>query len=186
MPTDSVFAAELPWPDYDSRVRDGAVPILIPIGSMEQHGHHMPMHVDVLTHRIRPAGGGRSRWAGRATLHLRLQVPSKIRRGQSPARNDQPRRRHAGLGATRRHQGIRPPRRAQNMPRQRPLRELLVHHRGYRPCAPRAQVERHRRHQDRGAFLLGLRRQGDDHSRLYPGGFTGWDLPSTAACWRRR
>lgn len=48
MPTDSVFAAELPWPDYDSRVRDGAVPILIPIGSMEQHGHHMPMHVDVL------------------------------------------------------------------------------------------------------------------------------------------
>jgi creatinine amidohydrolase len=42
------FAAELPWPDYHARVRDGGTPILIPIGAMEQHGHHMPMHVDVL------------------------------------------------------------------------------------------------------------------------------------------
>ena len=48
MPADTVFAAELPWPDYDARVRDGSVPIFIPIGSMEQHGCHMPMHVDVL------------------------------------------------------------------------------------------------------------------------------------------
>jgi creatinine amidohydrolase len=45
---DTVFAAELSWPDYDRRVRDGSTPILLPIGSMEQHGHHMPMHVDVL------------------------------------------------------------------------------------------------------------------------------------------
>lgn len=45
---DSVFAAELSWPGYHARVRDGSVPILLPIGSMEQHGHHMPMHVDVL------------------------------------------------------------------------------------------------------------------------------------------
>src|SRR3546814_12883906 len=48
MLVDSVFAVELPWPEYERRVRDGAVPILLPIGSMEQHGHHMPMHVDVL------------------------------------------------------------------------------------------------------------------------------------------
>lgn len=45
---DSVFAAELSWPDYHRRVRDGAVPMLLPVGSMEQHGHHLPMHVDVL------------------------------------------------------------------------------------------------------------------------------------------
>lgn len=44
----SSFAAELTWPVYDKAVRDGATPILIPIGSMEQHGHHMPLHVDVL------------------------------------------------------------------------------------------------------------------------------------------
>jgi creatinine amidohydrolase len=44
----TVFAAELPWPDYQAAIADGATPILIPVGSMEQHGHHMPLHVDVL------------------------------------------------------------------------------------------------------------------------------------------
>lgn len=48
MKKDTVFAAELAWPDYQNRVAKGSVPILIPLGSMEQHGHHMPMHVDVL------------------------------------------------------------------------------------------------------------------------------------------
>lgn len=48
MPQETVFAAELSWSDYDARVRDGSVPILLPLGSMEQHGHHMPMNVDVL------------------------------------------------------------------------------------------------------------------------------------------
>lgn len=44
----SVFAAELCWPDYNAAVKGGQTAILIPLGSMEQHGHHMPMHVDVL------------------------------------------------------------------------------------------------------------------------------------------
>jgi hypothetical protein len=44
----TAFASELTWPDYDAAVRHGQTPILIPIGSMEQHGHHMPLHVDVL------------------------------------------------------------------------------------------------------------------------------------------
>ncbi len=48
MTKSTVFAAEMPWPDYQKRVQGGDVPILIPLGSMEQHGHHMPMHVDVL------------------------------------------------------------------------------------------------------------------------------------------
>lgn len=48
MPHPSAFAAELSWPDYHVAVRDGTTPILIPLGSMEQHGHHMPLHVDVL------------------------------------------------------------------------------------------------------------------------------------------
>ena len=42
------FAAEMPWPDFHARMKDGKTPILIPLGSMEQHGHHMPLHVDVL------------------------------------------------------------------------------------------------------------------------------------------
>ena len=48
MPMQSAFAAELAWPDYHARVRGGRTPILLPLGSMEQHGCHMPMHVDVL------------------------------------------------------------------------------------------------------------------------------------------
>lgn len=48
MAQDTVFAAELAWPEYQRRVARGGLPILIPLGSMEQHGHHMPMHVDVL------------------------------------------------------------------------------------------------------------------------------------------
>jgi len=48
MPKNTVFASELPWPDYHAAVKDGDTTILIPIGSMEQHGHHMPLHVDVL------------------------------------------------------------------------------------------------------------------------------------------
>lgn len=48
MNTKTSFAAEMPWPRYNDLVKDGQTPILIPIGSMEQHGHHMPMHVDVL------------------------------------------------------------------------------------------------------------------------------------------
>ncbi len=48
MTTRSPFAADLPWPDYLTAVRDAKAPILIPLGSMEQHGHHMPLQVDVL------------------------------------------------------------------------------------------------------------------------------------------
>ena len=48
MSQDGPFAAEMPWPDFHARVKDGKTPILIPLGSMEQHGPHMPLHVDVL------------------------------------------------------------------------------------------------------------------------------------------
>lgn len=48
MSSHTVLAAEMPWPDYEAAVKDGHTPILIPLGSMEQHGHHMPLHVDVL------------------------------------------------------------------------------------------------------------------------------------------
>lgn len=48
MENNSVFAVERTWPQYKSLVEDGQTPILIPVGSMEQHGHHMAMNVDVL------------------------------------------------------------------------------------------------------------------------------------------
>ncbi|WP_295075788.1 creatininase [Tabrizicola sp.] len=48
MKHETAFASELTWPDYHAAVHNGGTPILIPLGSMEQHGHHMPLHVDVL------------------------------------------------------------------------------------------------------------------------------------------
>lgn len=44
----SVFVGELFWPDYHLRVKDGKTPVLVPVGSLEQHGPHMAMNVDVL------------------------------------------------------------------------------------------------------------------------------------------
>jgi creatinine amidohydrolase len=43
---ESVFMAELSWPQYRRKVEAGA-PILLPLGSTEQHGPHLPLNVDV-------------------------------------------------------------------------------------------------------------------------------------------
>jgi creatinine amidohydrolase len=44
----NVRIAELAWPEYDARVKDGQTMVLLPIGALEQHGHHMSMNPDVL------------------------------------------------------------------------------------------------------------------------------------------
>ena len=46
--TSSVMIGELAWPEYDRRVKDGQTMVLLPIGALEQHGHHMSMNPDVL------------------------------------------------------------------------------------------------------------------------------------------
>ncbi|MGO4831016.1 creatininase, partial [Rhizobiaceae sp. 2RAB30] len=44
---DTVFLAELPWPEAAKRIAAGA-PVFLPLGATEQHGHHMAMNVDVV------------------------------------------------------------------------------------------------------------------------------------------
>lgn len=44
----SVMIGELSWPEYDHLVKDGKTMVLLPIGALEQHGHHMSMNPDVL------------------------------------------------------------------------------------------------------------------------------------------
>jgi creatinine amidohydrolase len=44
---DSVFMAELSWPEYHSRIDQGA-PVFLPLGATEQHGPHMALNVDVV------------------------------------------------------------------------------------------------------------------------------------------
>ena len=45
--TDSVFYADLPWPEVEAHIKTGA-PIFLPLGATEQHGRHMALNVDVV------------------------------------------------------------------------------------------------------------------------------------------
>lgn len=45
--TDSVFYADLTWPEAEARVAAGA-PVFLPLGATEQHGRHMALGVDVI------------------------------------------------------------------------------------------------------------------------------------------
>jgi creatinine amidohydrolase len=46
--TSSVFVGELTWKEYEARVGEGNCVLMLPVGALEQHGHHMCMNVDVL------------------------------------------------------------------------------------------------------------------------------------------
>jgi creatinine amidohydrolase len=47
MPEDRILIAELTWMAYARRVAEGA-PVIIPVGSTEQHGPHLPLGCDAL------------------------------------------------------------------------------------------------------------------------------------------
>ncbi len=44
---DSVFMAELSWPQFAEKIAAGA-PVFLPLGATEQHGPHLPLNVDVI------------------------------------------------------------------------------------------------------------------------------------------
>jgi creatinine amidohydrolase len=44
---ESVFMAELSWPEWQEKIAGGAI-IFIPVGATEQHGPHLPLNVDVI------------------------------------------------------------------------------------------------------------------------------------------
>jgi len=44
---DSVLMAELSWPEWQARIAANT-PVLLPVGSTEQHGPHLPLGVDVV------------------------------------------------------------------------------------------------------------------------------------------
>jgi hypothetical protein len=45
--SDTILWSDLPWPRIKARVQAGA-PVFLPLGSTEQHGHHMSVNVDVV------------------------------------------------------------------------------------------------------------------------------------------
>lgn len=44
----SVFLGELTWKEYEQWLTTDTPVVLLPMGALEQHGHHMSMNVDVL------------------------------------------------------------------------------------------------------------------------------------------
>ena len=44
---ESIFMAELSWPEWKAKIDGGAI-IFIPLGATEQHGPHLPLNVDVI------------------------------------------------------------------------------------------------------------------------------------------
>lgn len=44
---ESVFMAELSWPQWEQKIAGGAI-IFLPLGATEQHGPHLPLNVDVI------------------------------------------------------------------------------------------------------------------------------------------
>ncbi|MEI2687510.1 MAG: creatininase family protein [Cypionkella sp.] len=46
-PMNTVFYAELPWPEVEARIAADA-PVFLPLGATEQHGRHMALNVDVV------------------------------------------------------------------------------------------------------------------------------------------
>ena len=44
---ESVFMAELSWPEWEAKIAAGAI-IFLPVGATEQHGPHLPLNVDVI------------------------------------------------------------------------------------------------------------------------------------------
>ena len=59
---DSVYMAELSWPEWQAKIAAGAI-IFLAIGATEQHGPHLPLNVDVILptgvcERVARATGG--------------------------------------------------------------------------------------------------------------------------------
>ena len=46
--TQSVHLGELTWKEYEQRLAEPNLVVMLPVGALEQHGHHMSMNVDVL------------------------------------------------------------------------------------------------------------------------------------------
>jgi len=46
--TENVRICELNWMEYERRLREEPPVVMLPVGSLEQHGPHLPMHCDSL------------------------------------------------------------------------------------------------------------------------------------------
>ena len=57
------FIERMTWPEVEAAIERGVDAVLIPIGTTEQHGPHMPLDTDCFIARslVRAGGGGAAR-----------------------------------------------------------------------------------------------------------------------------
>ena len=105
---DSVFMAELSWPEFERRVAENVI-VFFPLGATEQHGPHLAMSVDVVLPTAVCERVARSdRRPRRADHSLRLQVAAALGRRRGVSGHDQPRRPDLLARRPRRHPQPRP------------------------------------------------------------------------------
>ena len=67
MSSDHLFLEHLTWEEVDRARQDGVTALLLPIGSTEQHGPHMPLDTDCFIAREPGDAGSGARRARRAS-----------------------------------------------------------------------------------------------------------------------
>ena len=88
------FIERMTWPEVEAAIESGVDTVLIPIGTTEQHGHHMPLDTDCviarsLCARTAERGGGRGPERARRAdgERVALLVPHAVP-GEHPAFDD--------------------------------------------------------------------------------------------------
>ena len=174
--TRPVRIAEIDWTEYERRVREEQPVVILPVGSLEQHGPHLPMNCDaVIPTALSERVAARTGDLVAPTLCYGYKSQPKSGGGNQLPRHHQPRRRDPDPHGARHRLRVRAPRRAPHGGGGRPLREQHVPGRGHRPRVARAQARGRPRHEDRQDPLLGVRAGGDLPPRLARG------LPRLAA-----
>ena len=78
----------LTWPEIKAAAERDAV-VIVPVGSTEQHGYHLPLSTDVvLPESLAIEAGAELEVAGGPADRLRLPIPATVRRRGGLPRHD--------------------------------------------------------------------------------------------------
>lgn len=83
--TASVMMSELSWDEYQRRIQEEDAIVLLPVGAVEQHGHHLPLGTDLMmaTYMARRAA---ENVGGVVAAPIAYGYRSQIRTGGGPHR----------------------------------------------------------------------------------------------------
>ena len=168
--------ADLTWPEVRDRAAAGTA-VVVPVGSTEQHGYHLPLCTDVvLPEQLASRRGAVARPARGSADRLRLPLAAAFRRrggvsrhaASAGGRSCPSRGRHAGLVRT----GFSPPRRSSTGTTRTRTSSTR------RPGSPTSASDTMRFDHGRRGRLLRALRAGDGGA--FADEFPGWDVEHAA------